>query len=93
MVDVVLQNLSGREVTLKPHTKVGMISAANEIPPILAPKMIKKDVQDNEDDEKVQSISAQVDLPESKPKQIEVDPEKILQKADLSQTTDWDPAE
>ena len=28
-VDVVIQNLSAREVTLEPHTKVGMISAAN----------------------------------------------------------------
>ena len=92
-VDVVLQNLSGREVTLEPHTKVGMISAANKIPPILTPEVIEGDVQDDEDDEKVQCKSAQVDLSASKSKQIEVDPEEILQKVDLSGTTDWDPAE
>ena len=37
-VDVVLQNLLGREVILEPHTKLGMISAANKVPPTLAPK-------------------------------------------------------
>ena len=47
-VDVVLQNLSGREVILEPHTEVGMISAANKVPPMLAPKVIKEDVQDDE---------------------------------------------
>ena len=59
-VEVVLQNLSGRNVTLKPHTEVGMISSANKIPPMLAPKVVKGDVQDDKDDEKVQSKSAQV---------------------------------
>ena len=92
-VDVVLQNLSGRDVTLKPNTEVGMISAANNIPPKLAPKVVEGDVQEDEDDEKVQSKSAQMDLDEAKPKQIEVDPEEILQKVDLSGTRDWDPAE
>ena len=35
-VDVVLQSLSWRDVTMRPHTEVGMISAANKIPPMLA---------------------------------------------------------
>ena len=34
-----------------------------------------------------------MDLSESKPNQIEVDLEEILQKIDLSGTTDWDQAE
>ena len=79
-VDLVLQNLSGRKVTFKPNTEVGMISAANKIPPMLTTKVIKGDVQDDKDDEKVQSKSAQVDMSESIPKQIEVDPEEIFQK-------------
>ena len=49
-----------------------MISVVNKIPPILAPKVVKGDVQDDEDDEKVQSKSAQVDLNEAIPKQIEM---------------------
>ena len=65
-VDLVLRNLSGREVTLKSHAEVGMISAANKIPPMLTLRVIERDVQDDEDDEKVQSKPAQVDLSESK---------------------------
>ena len=65
-----------------------MISAANKIPPMLAPKVVKGDIQDHGDEKKIQSKSAQVDLDETKPKQIEVDPEEILQKADLSGTKD-----
>ena len=34
-----------------------------------------------------------MDLDEAKPKQIQVDPEEILKKVDLSGTADWDPAE
>ena len=47
---------------------------------MLAPKEIKEDIQDDEDDEKIQHKSAQVDLSESKSKQVKVDPEDILQK-------------
>ena len=68
------------EATLKPHTEVGMISVANTIPPMFTPEVIKGDVQDDEDDERVKSKSALVHLSESKPKQIEVDLEEILQK-------------
>ena len=78
---------------MKPNTEVCMILAVNKIPPILAPKVVKGDVQDNEDDEKIQSKSAQVNLDEAKPKQSEVDPEEIFKKVDLSGTADWDPAE
>ena len=88
-----LQNLSGRDVTLKPYTEVGMISAANKISPMLAPKVVKGDVQDDEDDEKIQSKSSKVDLDAAKSKQIEVHLEEILKKVDLYGTADWDPAE
>ena len=78
------------EVILGPHTEVGIISVANEVQPMLAPEVIKGDVQD---DEKIQCKSAKVDLPESKSKPAKVDPEEILQKGDLSGTKDWDSAE
>ena len=67
-VDVVLQNLSGREVTLKTHNEVGMISAANKILLMLTSEVVKGDVQDDEHDKKIQSKSAQVDLSEYEPK-------------------------
>ena len=70
-----------------------MISAANKIPPMLAPKLVKGAVQDDENDEKIQSYSAQMDLDEMKPKQIEVDPKETPKKVDLSETADWDLAE
>ena len=59
-----------------------MISATNKIPPMLAPTMVQGDVQDDENDEKIQGNSAQVDLDEVQPKQIEVDPKEILKKVD-----------
>ena len=40
-VDVVLPKFTGREVTLKCHIEVGMISAANKVPPMLTPEVIK----------------------------------------------------
>ena len=41
-VGLALRNLSSRTVTLKRGTVVAHISAANEIPPMLAPKIIAK---------------------------------------------------
>ena len=67
-MDVVLQNLSGRQATLEPHTKVGMISAANIVPTTLAPEVIEDDIPDDEDDERMQCKSAQVYLSNSKSK-------------------------
>ena len=55
--------------------------------------MVKGDIQDDADEEKIHSKSAQVDLDEAKPKEIEVDPEEILKTVDLSGTADWDPAQ
>ena len=49
-VDVVLQNLSGRGIILEPHTKVGIVSVANTVPPILTPEVIEENVQDDEND-------------------------------------------
>ena len=31
-VAVVLRNLSGRDITLEPHTEIGMVTAANIVP-------------------------------------------------------------
>ena len=73
-----------------PHAEVGMISDTNKIPPILTPEVIEGDVQDDKDDEKVQSKFAHLDLSESNPNQIEIDPEETFQKVDLTGTTALD---
>ena len=69
-----------------------MVSTANKVAPTLTPKVIEKNILDDEDDEKIQCKSAQVDLSNSKSKEVKVDPEEILQKVDLSGITDWNPA-
>ena len=78
---------------MEPHTKVGQISAAGKVPPTLAPKVIEENIPDDEHDEKIQCKLTQVDLSNSKSKQVKVDPEEILQKVDLSGITDWGLAE
>ena len=85
-VAVVLQNLSGRDIILEPHIEVGMVTAATIVPSAQIP-----DIQDGEENEKVQCMSAQGDLPEGETTQEETDPEDILQQIDLSGITDWDP--
>ena len=65
---------------MEPHTEVGKISAANKVPPTLGPEVIGEDIPDDEDDEKIQCKSAQVDLSNSKSKQVKVNPEEILWK-------------
>ena len=77
-VDVVLPNLSGRDIILEPHIKVGMVSAANKVPSMLTPDVLAKNVQDDEDDKSVECQSAQAELSESEIKQAEIDPEEIL---------------
>ena len=84
-VAVVLQNLSGREVILEPHTEGGTVTAANIVPSIQIPS--KQDLGENE---KVQCMSAQADLSDEI-QQEETDPQFILQKIDLSGNDDWDP--
>ena len=58
-VTVVLRNLSGREVTLEPHTEVGIVTTANIIPSIQIPN--ESDMGENE---KIQCMSVQADLSE-----------------------------
>ena len=53
-VAVVLRNLSGRDVTLEPHTEIGMVTTANIVPSIQVPSK-----QDLGEHEKVQCMSAQ----------------------------------
>ena len=92
-VDVVLQNSSGKDVILEPHTEVGMVSAANKVPSILTPDVFEENIQDDEDDGSVQFQSVQAELPGSELKQTEIDPEEIIQEIDLSGTTDWNSTE
>ena len=84
-VAVVLRNLLGRDVTLEPHTEVGIVTAANIVPSIQIPSE-----QDLGENEKVQCMSAQADLSE-RAQQEDTEPEDILQKIDLSGIDDWDP--
>ena len=80
-VDVVLQNLSGRDIILEPHTEVAMVLAANKFPSILTPDVLEKNVQDDEDDEDDESLqckSAQAELPKCEKRQAEIDLEEIL---------------
>ena len=84
-VPVVLQNLSGRDIILEPHTEVGMVTAANIVPSVQIP-----DIHDGEENKKVQCKAAQADLPEWKTRQEETDSEDILQKINLSGIIDWD---
>ena len=53
-VALVFRNLSGRDVTLEPHTEVGIVTAANIVPSIQIPGE-----QDLGKNEKVQCMSAQ----------------------------------
>ena len=85
-VAVVLQNLSGRDIILEPHTEVGIVTAANIVPSVEIP-----DKQDLKENEEVQCKSAQADLSEGEIKQAETDPEDILQKVDLFRIVVWDP--
>ena len=58
-VAVVLQNLSGRDVILDPHTEAGTVSAANIVPLILIPSN-----QDLSENRKVHGMSALADFPD-----------------------------
>ena len=84
-VAVVLRNLSGRDVTLEPHTEIGMVTAANIVPSIQIPS--KQDLGENE---KVQCMSAQAEWSDEI-QQEETEPEDILHKINLSEIDDWDP--
>ena len=82
-VAVVLRNLSGRDVTLEPHTEVGIVTIANIVPSLQIPGE-----QDLGENKKVQCMSAQVKLSGGVQQE---DTEDILQKIDLSGIDDWDP--
>ena len=85
-VVVVVQKLSGRDIILEPHTEVGMITAANIVS--ISTILQITDIQDGEENGKVQCMSAQADLPEGETRQEETDPEDIFQKIDSSGITD-----
>ena len=83
-VAVVLRNLSGREVTLEPHTEVGIVTTANIVPSIQIP-----DEPDLGTDENIQCMSVQADL--SKGTSQRITESDLLQKIDLSAIDEWDP--
>ena len=83
-VAVVLRNLSGRDVTLEPHTEVGIVTAASIVPSIQIPSE-----QNLGEDEKIKCMSPQADLYKGTP-QRDIESGDILQKIDLSGIDDWD---
>ena len=85
-VAVVLQNISGRDIILEPHTEVGMGTAANVVPSIQIPN--KQKLKENENE---QCKPAQADLSEGRIQQEQTDSEDIFQKTDLLGIADWDP--
>ena len=82
-VMVVLRNLSGREVTLEPHTEVGIVTAANISPALQTPN--EPDMGGNK---KLQCMSVKADLSEGTSQRV-TESEDILQKIDLSGITEW----
>ena len=84
-VVVVLRNLSGRAITLEPHTEIGMVTTAN-----IYPSIHVNSEQDLGENETVQCMSVQADLSEAF-QQEGTEPEDILQKIDLSGIDNWDP--
>ena len=84
-VAVVLRNLSGRDVTLEPYTKVDIVTTANIVPSIQIP-----DEPHLGKDDKIQCMSAQVDPSKGTPQRV-TEAEDILQKIDLSGIDEWDP--
>ena len=83
----VLQNLSGRDITLESNIEVGIVTATNIVPSIQIP-----DKHDLKEMEEVQCKWAQADVPE---KEIEQDTntevKDVLKKTDMSGIADWDP--
>ena len=87
-VTVVLQNRSRKEVTLKPHTKIGTVSTANLVPST----QVSNDL-DLDERERVPCMLAQIestDVPR-KTHQGSSNPKDILQKLDLSGIEEWEP--
>ena len=87
-VNVVIQNRSGKDVNLKPHTKIGTVITAN-----LVPTTQISNGFDLDEKERVTCMSAQVestDIP-VKIHQESSDPRDILQNLDLSGIEEWEP--
>ena len=86
-VTVILQNRSGKDVTLKPHTEIGTVTTAN-----LVPTTTVSNGFDLDDKERVPCMSAQVeftDIPGSI-HQGSSNTGDILQKLDLSRIEEWE---
>ena len=87
-VNLVLQNSSGKDMNLKPCTKIGTIITANIVPTIQVSNGF-----DLEEKERVACMSAQVESTNiaGKTHQGSSDPRAILQKLDLSRIEEWEP--
>ena len=87
-VTVILRNMSGREVTLKPCTEVGTVTAAN-----LVPLTQVSNGSDLDEKERESCMSAQVGSAEipRRFQQRKGDTEGIIQKLDLSGIDEWEP--
>ena len=86
-VAVVLQNRSKKDVTLKPHTEIGTVTAANLVPPTQVSNGFALDKREG-----VPCMLAQVestDIPGNTQQGIG-NPKDILQKLDLSGIEEWE---
>ena len=87
-VNVVIQNRSGKDVNLKPCTKVGTVITANLVPTTQVSNGFDLDEQ-----ERVSCMLAQVEsanIP-GETHQGSSDSKDILQKLDLSRMEEWKP--
>ena len=87
-VKVVIQNRSGKDVKLKPCTKIGTVITANIVPTTEVSNDFDVDEQ-----ERVSCMSAQVesaDILGETPHGIS-DPKDTLQKLNLSEMEEWEP--
>ena len=86
-VTIALQNMSGKDVNLKPHTEIGTVTTAN-----LVPSTHVSNGFDLDERERVPCMSPQVestDIP-GKTHQGSSNPEDIFQKLDLSRIEEWE---
>ena len=89
-IKVVIQNRSGRDVKLKPGTKIGTVTAAN-----IVPTMQVSNDSEITGQERVSSMLAQVesiDMLRDITDMVRTDLKDILQKLNLSGMKDWEPS-
>ena len=87
-VHVVIQNRSGKDMKLKPHSEIGTVTAAN----IVLTTQVSNDF-DLDEQERVSCMSAQAESANilRETHQGSSDPKDILQKLNLFGMEDWEP--